>query len=276
MEPGVSGAAWLGMPPGNENCLNSRFMPSASRVMFGNNSLYSALQIRVRHHPGTAVAGPADVDHVEIVLLDQPVAVHINEIQAGRGAPVAQQPRLDVFHPQRLGEQGIVEEIDLSDRQIVGGAPVGIDFPQFIGPERPGWNFGGIGEGVGLRQVLQRKRHSSLIDYHALFREPKWAAGGGIRGMWGGIQNQEARIQKPEFRNTRNTRKTGRGMTLTLVLPRLPIRLRWHVALQRILVVAIILAGVVQIPGILGMAEVALLLRPAPVLRASQAGERAQ
>ena len=209
-------------------------------------------------------------------FLDDPVAVRINEIQAGRGAPVAQQPGLDVFHAQRLGEQRVVEKINLPDGQVVGGAPVGIDFPQFIGPERPGWNFGGIGEGVGLRQVLQRKRHSSLIDYHALFREPKWAAGGGIRGMWG--RNSESRGQNSEarIRNTRNTRKTGRGMTLTLVLPRLPIRLRWHVALQRVLVVAIILAGVVQIPGILGMAEVALLLRPAPVLRASQAGERAQ
>ena len=32
---GVSGATWLGMPPGNENCLNSRFIPASSRVMFG-------------------------------------------------------------------------------------------------------------------------------------------------------------------------------------------------------------------------------------------------
>ncbi len=35
IEPGVSGAAWLGMPPGNENCLNSLRMPSASRAMSG-------------------------------------------------------------------------------------------------------------------------------------------------------------------------------------------------------------------------------------------------
>jgi len=35
MEPGVSGAAWLGIPPGKENCLKSAFMPSASGLMFG-------------------------------------------------------------------------------------------------------------------------------------------------------------------------------------------------------------------------------------------------
>src|SRR5213594_4275617 len=28
MEPGVSGATWLGIPPGNENCLKSRCIPS--------------------------------------------------------------------------------------------------------------------------------------------------------------------------------------------------------------------------------------------------------
>src|SRR5713101_3100517 len=32
IEPGVSGAAWLGMPPGNENCLNSRCIPPAQAV----------------------------------------------------------------------------------------------------------------------------------------------------------------------------------------------------------------------------------------------------
>jgi hypothetical protein len=34
-KPGVSGATWLGMPPGKLNCLNSRFIPSASWLMFG-------------------------------------------------------------------------------------------------------------------------------------------------------------------------------------------------------------------------------------------------
>jgi hypothetical protein len=33
--PGVSGATWLGMPPGKENCLKSFCMPSSSRVMLG-------------------------------------------------------------------------------------------------------------------------------------------------------------------------------------------------------------------------------------------------
>ena len=40
MLPGVSGAAWLGMPPGKLNCLNSLPMPVSSAVMFGYSSEY--------------------------------------------------------------------------------------------------------------------------------------------------------------------------------------------------------------------------------------------
>jgi hypothetical protein len=39
IDPGVSGATWLGMPPGKENWVNSRFMPAASRPMCGYTSL---------------------------------------------------------------------------------------------------------------------------------------------------------------------------------------------------------------------------------------------
>ena len=35
IEPGVSGATWLGIPPGNENWVKRRFMPSSSGEIFG-------------------------------------------------------------------------------------------------------------------------------------------------------------------------------------------------------------------------------------------------
>ena len=84
----------------------------------------------------TAVAGAGDVDGVEIVLLDRAVEVDVEEVQPRRGAPVAQEPRLDVFVPQRLFQQRIVVQIDLADRQIVGGPPVGVHFSQKVGGER--------------------------------------------------------------------------------------------------------------------------------------------
>jgi hypothetical protein len=40
IDPGVSGATWLGIPPGKENCLNNFFMPASSCVMLGYTSLY--------------------------------------------------------------------------------------------------------------------------------------------------------------------------------------------------------------------------------------------
>ena len=35
IEPGVSGATWLEIPPGKENCLQSLLIPSSSKLTFG-------------------------------------------------------------------------------------------------------------------------------------------------------------------------------------------------------------------------------------------------
>ena len=86
-----------------------------------------SFEIGVRHHARAAMSGAGDVDHVEVVLLDDAVAVGVDEVQAGRGSPMAQQARLDVLRLQRLGEQRVIEQIDLADRKIVGRAPVGVD-----------------------------------------------------------------------------------------------------------------------------------------------------
>ena len=73
-----------------------------------------------------SVSGSGDVDGVQIVLADQPVQVDVDQVEAGGGAPVAEQPRLDVLCFQRHAQQRVVEQIDLSDRKVVGGAPVGV------------------------------------------------------------------------------------------------------------------------------------------------------
>ena len=85
------------------------------------------LEIGVGDQPRAAVAGAGDVDHVEVELFDQPVEVDVDEVEAGRRAPMAEQARLDVLLRRAACEQRIVEEIDLADGQIVGGAPVGVD-----------------------------------------------------------------------------------------------------------------------------------------------------
>jgi hypothetical protein len=78
------------------------------------------------------VAGTTDVDHVEVVFLDCPVEVHVDEVQPWRRAPVAEQPGLDVLGREGLAKQGIVQEIDLADGEIVCRPPVRIDGAELV------------------------------------------------------------------------------------------------------------------------------------------------
>ena len=94
------------------------------------------LEVGVRDQPGPPMPGPGDVDHVEVVLLDHPVQVGVDEVQSGRGPPVAEEPRLDVLLGQRLLEQRVVVEVDLADRQVVGGPPVRVHECLFLGRQR--------------------------------------------------------------------------------------------------------------------------------------------
>ena len=51
----------------------------------------------------------------------------------GVGAPVAQQPRLDVCAAAAVAQQGIVVEVDLADREVVGRPPVGVHLLERLG-----------------------------------------------------------------------------------------------------------------------------------------------
>ena len=97
-----------------------------------------AFQIDVAHQRRAAVTGAGDVDHVQVVLLDDPVQMHVDEILARRRAPVPDHQRLDMRQRQRLAQQRIVVEIDLPDREIIGGAPIGVHQAQFVGPDAAG------------------------------------------------------------------------------------------------------------------------------------------
>jgi len=91
-----------------------------------------ALQVGVRHEARPPVARAGDVDHVEIVLLDHPVQVDVDEVETRRGSPVAEQPGFDVLLAERLLEQRVVVEINLPDREVVGGPPVRVRDSQLL------------------------------------------------------------------------------------------------------------------------------------------------
>jgi hypothetical protein len=82
------------------------------------------------------VAGARQVDHVEAVLLDDPIEVDIDETLPRRGAPVAQEPGLDVLELEGPLQQRVVEQVDLPDRQVIRGAPVGVHAAEEFGFRR--------------------------------------------------------------------------------------------------------------------------------------------
>src|SRR6266542_6357036 len=72
----------------------------------------------------------ANINNIEVELLDQAVEVHINKVQSGRRTPVTEQPRLHMLEFQRFAQQRIGEQIDLSNREVIGRTPVGVHLAQ--------------------------------------------------------------------------------------------------------------------------------------------------
>ena len=95
-----------------------------------------AFEVGVRHAGGAAVSRAHDVDRVELTLLDDAVGVRVDEVEAGRRAPVAEQARLDVLELQGTLQERVVEQVDLAGRQEVRRAPVGVDEAQLRRFER--------------------------------------------------------------------------------------------------------------------------------------------
>jgi len=90
------------------------------------NFAVAALQPGIGHHTGSAVAGAADIDHIQVALADNAVEMRVDKVEAGRGAPVSQQARLDMFRLKRFAQQRVRHQVNLPDGKVVGGAPVAV------------------------------------------------------------------------------------------------------------------------------------------------------
>jgi hypothetical protein len=123
-------------------------VPADVRVDLG----VGALQVDVGDQPRAAVARPGDVDSVEVLAADDPVHMHVDEVEPGCGAPVAEQARLDVLQAQRLAQQRVVQQIDLADGQVVGGPPPGVEAGQLVRAQ---------GILAGLRTSLGSRGHDA-------------------------------------------------------------------------------------------------------------------
>ena len=91
-----------------------------------------ALQIGLGYHGISAVSGAREVDHVEIILFNYPVQVGIDKVLPRNSSPVAYDLPLDMLRLQRLPQKGVVQQIELTDRQIVGCPPPCVKIEQFF------------------------------------------------------------------------------------------------------------------------------------------------
>src|SRR5690349_20590923 len=64
------------------------------------------------------------------------MCVNVDEAMARRSTPVAEEARLDVLGGERLAQERVLTEVDLSNREIVGCAPVALYAARQLGGER--------------------------------------------------------------------------------------------------------------------------------------------
>ena len=69
------------------------------------------------------MAGAGNEKDVEAARPDDPVQVQIDEVEPRHRSEMTEQARLDMRHGERLAKQRVIEQIDLTDRQLIGGAP---------------------------------------------------------------------------------------------------------------------------------------------------------
>ena len=92
----------------------------------------AALEIGVGDQRRAPVAGTGDVDHVEIVQSDRPVQMDVDEILPRRRSPMPDHKRFDMREGERLAQHWIRVEVNLTDREVVRGAPVSVKLPPFV------------------------------------------------------------------------------------------------------------------------------------------------
>lgn len=116
---------------------HARFVAALIRINLG----VVAFEITVGQRSWRAMPGTGNINDIQIILLDEPIQVDPNQGLARIGAPMTQEPILDVLRLQRLAEKRVPAKINHAHRQIVASSPVGVDLPQLFGRKRR-LNFG--------------------------------------------------------------------------------------------------------------------------------------
>jgi len=94
-----------------EKLLHPGFILADIRI----NLAIGSFEVSIGNQRRTAVTGTGDVEHIQVVFLDDAVQMHIYEVLSRRRAPMSDHQRLHVGHLQRFLQQWIVIEIYLAD-----------------------------------------------------------------------------------------------------------------------------------------------------------------
>src|SRR5271156_995728 len=78
-----------GNPTGKRELREQLFQPGFILADVGINLAVGAFEVNITHDRRAAVTGTGDVEHVKVILFDDPVQMHIDEALARRGAPVS-------------------------------------------------------------------------------------------------------------------------------------------------------------------------------------------
>src|ERR1700733_2002295 len=96
----------------------------------------TAFKVGVGIERGAAMSGAGDVNEVRIMRLDEAVEMNVDEVLPWRRAPVPEQPWLDLLRFERLSQQGVFEEVNLADTEIVGCAPIAVHLVEHVWRQR--------------------------------------------------------------------------------------------------------------------------------------------
>ena len=96
----------------------------------GINLAVGAVQPVLGHHGVAAVTGAGQIDHIQIVLVDDAVQMGINKVLSGNGTPVTDDLLFDVFGLEGFLQQWVVQQVQLTGRQKVGSTPPGVQLLQ--------------------------------------------------------------------------------------------------------------------------------------------------
>ena len=96
----------------------------------GINLAVGAVQPVLRHHGVAAVAGTGQIDHIQIILVDDAVQMGVNEVLAGNGAPVTDDLLFNVLGLEGFLQQRVVQQVQLTGGQKVGSTPPGVQLFQ--------------------------------------------------------------------------------------------------------------------------------------------------